>query len=172
MTYRLLHASDFWITLSTLVVITMMGCKSQGNPELVIDQRSYNLGGVGAFGEMVGAGVKKLALSAALSPEKMDALIEDAARIAKRNNVEIYRENDFLVTDLFPASITEGKHVLVIYKGETRQEYLDLKIRKGQLVASNQYTGEARKEIARRFGAMLSYPEWKIDELISKNSSE
>jgi hypothetical protein len=101
----------------------------------------------------------------------MDAIVEEAARIAKRNNVEIYRENDFLVTDLFPASITEGKHVLVIYKGETRQEYLDLKIRKGQLVASNQYTGEAREEIAHQFGAMLSYPEWKIDSLISNNSS-
>ena len=171
MTYRLLHANDFWVPLSTLVVITMMGCNSQGNAELGIDQRSYNLGGIGAFGEMVDAGVKKLALSAALSPEDMDALIEEAAPIAKRNNVEIYRENDFLVTDLFPASITEGKHVLVIYKGDTKQEYLDLKIRKGQLVASNQYAGEAREEIARRFGAMLSYPEWKIDELISNNSS-
>ncbi|HIN61175.1 MAG TPA: hypothetical protein EYM89_00275 [Candidatus Marinimicrobia bacterium] len=126
---------------------------------------------MGAFGEMVDAGVKKLALSAALSPEDMDALIEEAAPIAKRNNVKIYRENDFLVTDLFPASITEGKHVLVIYKGDTKQEYLDLKIRKGQLVASNQYAGEGREEIARRFGAMLSYPEWKIDELISNNSS-
>ena len=42
---------------------------------------------------MVDAGVKKLALSAALSPEDMDALIEEAARIAKRNNVEIYRKN-------------------------------------------------------------------------------
>ena len=171
MTYCFLHANDFWIPLSTLVVITMMGCNSQGNAELGIDQRSYNLGGIGAFGEMVDAGVKKLALSAALSPENMDAIVEEAARIAKRNNVEIYRENDFLVTDLFPASITEGKHVLVIYKGETRQEYLDLKIRKGQLVASNQYTGEARKEIARQFGAMLSYPEWKIDGLIGNNSS-
>jgi len=171
MTYRLLHANDFWVPLSALVVITMMGCNSQGNAALGIDQRSYNLGGIGAFGEMVDAGVKKLALSAALSPENMDALTEEAVRIAKRNNVEIYRENDFLVTDLFPASITEGKHVLVIYKGETMQEYLDLKIRKAQLVASNQYAGEAREEIARRFGAMLSYPEWKIDELISNNSS-
>ena len=171
MTYRLLHASNFCIPLSTLVVITMMGCNSQGNAALDIDQRSYNLGGIGAFGEMVDSGVKKLALSAALSPENMDALTEEAVRIAKRNNVEIYRENDFLVTDLFPASITEGKHVMVIYKGETKQEYLDLKIRKRQLVVSNQYAGEAREEIARRFGAMLSYPEWKIDELISNNSS-
>jgi len=40
-----------------------------------IDQRSYRLGGIGAFAEMVGAGVKKLALSAAMPPEEMDALI-------------------------------------------------------------------------------------------------
>ena len=93
MTYRLLHANDFWIPLSTLVVITMMGCNSQKNTELGIDQRSYNLGGDGAFDEMVDAGVKKLAPSTALSPEDMDALIEEAARIAKRNNVEIDRKN-------------------------------------------------------------------------------
>ena len=164
MTYRV---------LSMFVVITIMGCgNSQGNATLDIDQRSYNLGGIGAFGEMVNVGVKKLALSAALSPEDMDALIKEATRVAKRNNVEIYRENDFLVTDLFPASITDGKHVLVIYKGETKQEYLDLKIRKAQLVASNQYTGQSREEIARRLGAMLSYPEWKINELISNNRPE
>ena len=93
MTYRLLHANDFWIHLSTLVVITMMGCNSQENAELVIDQRSYNLREGGAFGEMVDAGVNKLALSSALSPEDMHALIEEAARIAKRNNVEIDRKN-------------------------------------------------------------------------------
>ena len=47
----------------------------------------------GAFGEMVDVGVKKLALSAALFPEHIDALIDEAARIAKRNNIEIYRKN-------------------------------------------------------------------------------
>ena len=159
--------------LSMFVVITIMGCgNSQKNATLDIDQRSYNLGGIGAFGEMVNIGVKKMALSAALPPEDMDALIEEATRVAKRNNVEIYRENDFLVTDLFPASITNGKHVLVIYKGETKQKYLDLKNRKSRLVASNQYTDQAREEIARRLGVMLSYPEWKINELISHNRPE
>lgn len=178
---RVLSAYDLWLPLAMLVVITIMGCgngqqmpseNAQENAAPTIDQRSYNLGVIGAFGEMVDVGVKTLALSAALSPEDMDALVEEADRVAKRNNVEIYRENDFLVTDLFPPSITEGKHVLVIYKGETKQAYLDLKARKAQLVASDQYTGEAREEIARRFGEMLSYPEWKINELIGKNSSE
>ena len=138
-------------------------------PELIVDERSYKLGGIGAFGELVNIGIKKLALSAASLPEDMDAIIDEAKNVAKRNNVEIYREDDFLVTDLFPASVTEGKHVLLIYQGETKQEYLDLKVQKEQLIESNQYTDKARKEIARRFGEMLSYPEWKIDELISSN---
>ena len=181
MTYHVTYGYDFRVVLSTIIMITIIGCgngrqtpvnKTQENSAFDIDQRSYNLGGIGAFGEMVNVGVKKLALSAALSSEDMDALIEEATRVAKRNNVEIYRENDFLVTDLFPASITDGKHVLVIYKGKTKQEYLDLKTQKAQLVASNQYTSQAREEIARQFGAMLSYPERKIDELISKNNSK
>ncbi|MBH18425.1 MAG: hypothetical protein CMD91_02550 [Gammaproteobacteria bacterium] len=168
------------IIFITLFVFAVTACNSQQPPMNAIpensvpsiDDRSYKLGGIGAFGEMVNVGIKKLALSAALSPEDMDALIEEATRVAKRNNVEIYREKDFLVTDLFPASVTDGKHVLVIYKGETKQEYLDLKIKKAKLVASNQYTGLAREEIARQFGAMLSYPKWKINELINNNNSE
>jgi len=43
MTYRV---------LSMFVVITIMGCgNSQENATLDIDQRSYNLGGIGAFGK-------------------------------------------------------------------------------------------------------------------------
>ena len=168
------------IIFITLFVFAVTACNSQQTPMNAIpehsapsiDDRSYKLGGIGAFGEMVNVGIKKLALSAALSPEDMDALIEEAIRVAKRNNVEIYREQDFLVTDLFPASVTDGKHVLVIYKGNTKQEYLDLKIKKAKLVESNQYTGQAREDIARQFGSMLSYPKWKIDELISNNNSE
>ena len=43
----------------------------------------------------------------------MDALVEEAAHMVKQNNVEMHRENNFLVPDLFPASITESKYVLV-----------------------------------------------------------
>jgi hypothetical protein len=177
---RVLYTYDLWLPLVMLMVVTIVGCggqqtsadKPQENTAPTIDQRSYNLGVIGAFGEMVDVGVKTLALSAALPPDEMDRLVEEAARVAQRNNVEIYREADFLVTDLFPPAITEGKHVLVIYKGETKQAYLDLKARKAQLVASDKYTGKAREDIARQFGTMLSYPEWKIDALIGKNSAK
>ena len=77
-----------------------------------IDKRSYRLGGIGAFSEVVGGGVKKLALSSPMRSQEMDALMDEATKIAARNRVKLHRETDFLVTDLFPASVTEGKHVL------------------------------------------------------------
>jgi len=114
-----------------------------------IDQRSYRLGGIGAFEEMVGAGVKKLALSAAMPKAEMDALFDEAKAIAERNGAEIYLEAEFLVTDLFPAEITEGMQVLLIYRGRTLQDYMDLKERKRRLVEGGSYEGGAREEIAR-----------------------
>lgn len=92
--------------------------------EPTIDQRSYQLGVIGAFAEVVGLGVKRLALSSAMSPE-MDAIIDEAERIIARNDALSYRETDFLVTDLFPAEINEGKHVIFIYNDPVK-ENLDI----------------------------------------------
>ncbi len=135
-----------------------------------IDQRSYTLGGLSTFAEMVRVGVKTLALSAAVTPEEMDDLVADAERIAQEEGVLLYRETDLIVTDLFPADVAVGKHVLLIYKGATLDEYLALKQRKSELVASGSYTGDARRDIARQFGRLLSYPDANIEELIDKNS--
>ena len=87
-----------------------------------IDQRSYNLGIMGGFAEVVHLGVKKLALSEVMTPEKMDDVMADAQIIAERNEVLIWRETDFLVTDLYPADVALGKHVLLIYTGDTLGE--------------------------------------------------
>jgi len=101
----------------------------------------------------------------------MDALVEDARHIAAEHGVEVYRETDFLVTDLFPSELTEGMDVLVICGAPTLQEYLDLKAAKERLVNSGEYEGEARREIARRFGALLSYSGEKIAELLKARDS-
>lgn len=132
-----------------------------------IDQRSYNLGGIGAFAEMVAADVKRLALSAPLEPEEMDAIVLEAERIAANHGVEVYRETDFLVTDLFPADLTEGRHVLIICRDSTYQEYIALKEMKTRLEDSGRYDASARAEIARRFGGLLSYSEQKINSLLA-----
>ena len=115
---------------------------------------------------MVRVGVKTLALSAAMLPEEMDAIEEDIKRIANNEGIRIYREADLIVTDLFPADVAEGKHVILLYKGTTLDEYLALKQKKNELVKSGNYSGKARKDIARQFGKLLSYPDVIIEEKI------
>jgi hypothetical protein len=134
-----------------------------------IDDRSYQLGIIGGFSEVVRLGVKTLALSEVMSPEEMDGMIEDIAVIAERNEVQTWRETDFLVTDLYPANVADGKHVMLIYTGDTLDRYLAIKADKAALRAAGNYEGAAREEIARRFGRLLSYPEPVIDELLARD---
>jgi catechol 2,3-dioxygenase-like lactoylglutathione lyase family enzyme len=132
---------------------------------------AYVLGGIGAFGEMVNAGVKKLALSAPLSSAEMDNIMEEATRVAEQNHVQVYREPDLLVTDLFPAEATKGKEVLLIYQGTTKEEYLQLKEDTRKLIDAGLYTGKTREAIARRMGRLLGYPPQQINKLLAANSS-
>lgn len=143
----------------------MLTCAPQ-RPDPEIDERSYQLGVIGAFAEVVGAGVKKLALSSAMTPAEMDALIEEAEKIVARNGALSWREEDFLVTDLFPEEVTAGKHVLLIYLDPVKDEYFALKEEKVRLIAEGLYDGEARLEIARKMGRLLSYPESRIEKLL------
>lgn len=140
----------------------------QGQASPPIDQRSYHLGGIGAFSEMVGGGVKTIALSAVLTSAEADALIDAAREIAGRNHAVLYREPDLIVTDLFPADVAVGKVVLLIYAGDALDRYRQLKHDKARLVTAGTYRGAAREAIARRFGELLSYPKWKIDALLTE----
>ena len=153
-----------------MVVYTAMTTTTQA--QSAIDHRSYQLGIIGGFAEVVRLGVKQLALSEVLSPEEMDDMMTDMQVIADRNEVEIWRETDFLVTDLYPAYVAEGKHVLLIYTGDTLEQYLAIKADKAALIAAGEYEGEAREEIARRFGRLLSYPEEVITDLIGKQTEQ
>jgi len=149
-----------------LVSIILFACNKSD-----IDKRSYNLGVIGAFAEVVDIGIKELALSAAVSPIEMDEMLKAAEKIAKQNNVIVYRENNLLITDLFPEELTEGKHVLLICKPETLTKYQDLKTKKSMFVKSDQYNFENRKQIAFEFGKLLSYPDSKINKLLYENSN-
>lgn len=159
--------------ITALAILSLLAsplAAHQDDANREIDRRSYNLGILGGFAEVVRLGVKKLALSEVMSPEEMDAIMDDAMVIAERNGVDMWRESDFLVTDLYPADVAEGKHVLLIYTGDTLDQYLQLKADKAKLLAAGEYDGIAREQIARRFGRLLSYPESVIDDLLEKNS--
>lgn len=155
--------------VTILFLSLLLACNNSPEAEKTIDPYSYNLGIIGAFSELVNVGVKKLALSEALPPEEMDQLADEAEKIAERNHVKLHRENDLIVTWLFPAEVAVGKDVFLIYNGSTKDEYFALKEEVKNLEASGKYSDSARLEISIRFGKMLSYPQPKIDELIAAN---
>ena len=153
--------------LTLIATMSLLAACSRDCPVPDIDARSYNLGILGGFSEVVRLGVKELALSEVMSPAEMDDILDAAQAVADRNDVSLYRETDFLVTDLFPADVAKDKHVLLVYTGDTLGKYLAIKNDKESLLGSGDYVGDAREEIARRFGRLLSYPEPVIDNLLA-----
>jgi hypothetical protein len=131
-----------------------------------INEDCFRLGAAAAFSEMVRFDVKKLALSTAVSPQEMSVLEDELRRTIAKQGVRAYLETDLIVTDLFPEDIAEGKYLMLIYKGATLDEYMALKEKKNALVRDGNYSGQARKDIAREFGRMLSYSESTIEEKI------
>ena len=148
-----------------------MGCNKTSPKQVEIDSFSYELGVVGGFSELINAGVKQLALSAPLSPEEMDLFVEDAEKIASKYKVMVYRETDLVQTDLFPSDVAEGKDVLLLYKGSTLEQYLNLKADIRGQEESGTYGEQERIELARRFGRLLSYSPREINKLLAKNTS-
>lgn len=160
-----MRATKYFSIIIAFSILTTINC-SRSN----INQRSYNLGVIGAFAEIVDIGIKDLALSAPLSPTEMDDIIDDAKDIAARNNVNVYREEQLLVTDLFSSELTEGKHVLLICNPENWQKYLDLKDLKDNLIETGKFNDREREKLAWSFGKLLSYPDERISKLLGKSS--
>ena len=173
------RVSTFVIVIAIAILVLSGGCAAPAPEPVVpeaaggeadltaIDQWSYDLGVTGAFSEVVELGAKRLALSAAVDPEYMARLRPEAERIAERHNVFLYHETDFLVTDLFPAALTEGKEVLLIYRDPVKAEYDAIKADRDALIADGRYADDPRADIARRFGRLLSYSEEEIERLIA-----
>ena len=73
--------------------LTILTCTPAAEPPAAtnsvtaIDERSYQLGVIGGFAEVVGVGVKKLALSSAMSPDDMAGLREARGVTQKRKSL-------------------------------------------------------------------------------------
>ncbi len=132
---------------------------------------TYVLGSIKTMGEMVNGGVTKLALSPPLNSADMDRVIGEATRIAEQNKVQVYREPDLLVSDLFSASETMGKEVLLVYQGTGKDEYLQLKEEVRKLEEGGLYSGKAREGISRRLGRLLGYPPHSINKRLAANTA-
>ncbi len=152
---------------SSIYLLAFISFSCVSKKEGTIDQLSYDLGTVAGFCELIAADVKQLALSPVIEPENMDEFYEKALSIAQKFNVSVYRENDLIVTDLFPADVAIGKEVLLFYKDRTLDTYHQLKDEIG-LVTNGSLE---QRELSRRFGRMLSYSPQKINQLLSQNTN-
>ncbi|MDD2956003.1 MAG: hypothetical protein PHD67_06780 [Oscillospiraceae bacterium] len=139
-----------------------------------IDLYSFRCGVMECFNEMLRAGVKCLALSHPFPSQKeREAYLPFAQEVSLRYQTQFCLEDDPLITDLFPASMNRGKCGILFFREDSvREEYLALKKQKNALLAAGEYRGEARLELARRYGALLSYPPERCDVLIAENEEK
>lgn len=141
-----------------------------------IDARAYALGVCDAFCEIVGAGVKRIALSHPFTQAELDTVlgadfIRDCAAIAARYGCGAHHQTEPLLTDLFPVSLNAGRQNVIFYRDPADLEaFLALCRDKRALVERGAYTGAARREIAVRFGHLLSYSAEAVDRLIAQNT--
>ena len=128
------------------------------------DRLSFCLGMVFAFAEVVGSGVKPLALSPPLDLDEFSALEEDVRHTASEFGVLVAEDHDVLRTMLFDPAFTAGKAVFLLAADENvLREYTALKeerLRIGE-------RGDAQEELdlARRFGRLLGYSSRVVEEL-------
>lgn len=132
------------------------------------DKKQGNLGHMEAVAQMVQAGVKPIGISVPLSPDQAEELFPLAKQLAEAYQIKVTLETDLLVTPLFPASGTEGKHLIMFYQAPYWQAYQTLK-EEGATQADSG-TPEAQEEIARRFGRLLGYPHERINALLAANT--
>lgn len=125
-----------------------------------IDRRSFQLGMINCFAEMVAVGVKGLAISPPLKPEEYEDIREASEAIVEGSGIRSYLERSLLVTHLQTPEFTRGKWSILYFKDpETLDAYLGLKERRTRLERKGKLTEDATQEISREFMRLLSYPE-------------
>jgi hypothetical protein len=134
---------------------------------MTFDRRSFQLGMINCFAEMVAVGVKRLAISPPLTPEEYEAIREASESIVKGSGIRSYLEKSLLVTHLQTPEFTRGKWSILYFKDQgTLDAYLALKERKERLGAEGELSEEAVEEISRQFMKLLSYPDDVIQEKV------
>lgn len=141
-----------------------------------IDAYSFAIGVCEAFCEVVRAGVKRIALSHPFTEDELqNALGTDflpaCEAVARKYGCKAYYLKEPLITDLFPVSLNRGKQNVVFYcEDRDLKEFLSIQHDKQTLIAENNYTGENRRQIAVRYGHLLSYSDEAIARYLSQNT--
>jgi hypothetical protein len=139
----------------------------------ILSSREYYLGSqigeIKAWCEAARCEAKDMSLSELFHPEDYVFLLPEAEKEAKKYQVKLHLEKDFLHTDFWPNLDVQGRWVFVIYKKqEIIERYLALKGEYDRLVQNGTFQGEARKEISRQMGNLLGYNKEYVEKAISK----
>ena len=144
------------ISLVLFITIIISSCTKEGNDDLA----SFRV-----FCEMVANDAKPIALHRPMEGKELDELWSDLLDIAEKYQVQLYREDNFPVSILYPAELTNNKSVVLIYKGNRLTQYEQYK---ADLEA---YQGNDRIQLeglARRFGRLLGYKPHGVNQLLIK----
>ena len=127
-------------------------------------KQEATLASFAVFCEMVHYGAKPVALSNPMSPELADVYETEFQNMAKEGGLEIYREDLWPLTVLFPWEFTEGMTVFLIYKdGNRLTQYLQLK-------DDIKQKANEPELLARRLGRLLGYDVQGINRLLMQNT--
>ncbi len=141
-----------------LVALILSSCENGDNKDLTA---------FGVYCEMVVNGAKPIALHHPMEPEQVDRLWGQFKEVAEKHNLQVFREESFPVTLLFPSEATQGKSVIIIYKGDRLKQYEQFK---ADLLAYNGNDSKELEAFARRFGRLLGYSSQGINDLLQKNT--
>jgi len=137
-------------------------------PPADVEARSFYLGMIYAFIEVVASGCKRLALSPPMTADELQEVYGSALAIAAEYGVLARADDDCLETRLFNPAFTRGKHVLLFVADRaTLDEYLALKELRTRSLADGSLA-EREEEIARGFGRLLSYSDEAVAGLLEK----
>ncbi len=133
----------------------------------VKNENDSALAAFAVYCEMVANDAKPMALHYPMAPEAVAVLWPQMEEVAAQYEVTAYPETEFVVTQLFPAAATEGKAVVLIYRGNRLEQYQQLK---ADVLAANPSDTTVAEALARRFGRLLGYSPQGINRLLNKNT--
>jgi len=142
-----------------LLALTLSSCENPDDRAL----RAFDV-----YCEMVANGAKPLALHYPMEPNEVDKLWQKFQQRAEKHSVQVFKEENFPKTLLFPIEATQGKSVVIIYKGDRLIQYEQFK---SDLAAYKGKNAEQLEAFARRFGRLLGYSSQGINDLLQMNTS-
>lgn len=142
-----------YFILIVLPIFFLTACIDQSDPSV--------LASFSAYCEQVANDAKPIALNPPMISEDVDKYWESFEQEAEGFGVQLFRDQEFPVTSLFPASVTAGKEVVVIYRGPRLTQYQQLK---------EDLESVGPDVAARRLGRLLGYSPQGINELLMKQT--